>query len=97
MYSAVPFYLETLPTTLLMLCRSLHAEALQATASEGLALSPCVASGVGFEPGTFRTQGTEPTTEPQRHTPYLLCLLKANMKIEDLWLNLLALVDSTDG
>ena len=27
-----------------------------------------MAAGVGFEPATFRTQGTEPTTEPPRPT-----------------------------
>ncbi len=39
-------------------------EALQATTSEGLAQGPYVAARVGFEPATFRTQGTKPTTEP---------------------------------
>jgi len=32
----------------------------QATASEGLAQGPYVVDRVGFEPATFRTQGTEP-------------------------------------
>ena len=34
--------------------------------SEGLAQGTYVAARVGFEPATFRTQGTEPTTEPPR-------------------------------
>jgi len=34
--------------------------------SEGLAQGPYVAAGVGFEPATLRTQGTELTTEPSR-------------------------------
>src|SRR6218665_1561109 len=36
------------------------------TTSEGLAQVPYVAARVGFEPATFRTQGTEPTTKPRR-------------------------------
>ena len=32
--------------------------------NDGLAKGPYVAARVGFEPMTFRTQGTEPTTEP---------------------------------
>ena|SRR6218665_380585 len=36
-----------------------------ATVSEGLALGHYVAAGVGFEPTTNRSQGTELTTEPQ--------------------------------
>ena len=51
---------EALPITALILFRSLHAEALQATASEGLAQGPHVAARVGFEPATLRTEGTEP-------------------------------------
>ena len=35
--------------------------------NEGLAQGPYVAAGVGFEPETFRTQGTEPTTEHHAH------------------------------
>ena len=31
-------------------------------------LGPSVAARVGFEPATFRTQGTELTTEPPRPT-----------------------------
>ncbi len=36
------------------------------TTSEGLAQGHYVAARVGFEPATFRTQDTEPTTEPPR-------------------------------
>ena len=55
---------EALSTTALILCRIQHAEALQATVSEGLAQGPYVAAGVGFETATFRTGSTELTTEP---------------------------------
>src|SRR6218665_1781751 len=41
---------------------------LWATGSEGLAQRPYVAARVGFEPATFRTQGTESTTEPPHPT-----------------------------
>src|SRR6218665_286623 len=61
----VHYYSETLPTIALILCRCLHAEALQATASEGLAQGPYVAAGAGFEPATIRSKGTTlqcPTT-----------------------------------
>ena len=51
---------EALPTTALIPRRSLHAKVLQATASEGLAQGPYVVAGVGFEPATLRTEGTEP-------------------------------------
>src|SRR6218665_472178 len=43
---------EALPTTTSILRRSLDAEALWATASEGLAHGPYVAVRVGFEPPT---------------------------------------------
>ena len=43
-------------------------KALQTAASAGLAQDPHVAAIVGFEPATFRAQGTEPTTEPLRPT-----------------------------
>ena len=53
---------EALTTTALILCRSQHAEALLATASEGLSQGPCghVAAGVGFEPATLRMEGAKP-------------------------------------
>ena len=60
----VHYYSEVLPTTAFILCRSYHAKALHETVSERLAQGPNVAARVGFEPATFRTQGTEPTTEP---------------------------------
>ena len=50
--------LKALKTTAFILCRSQHIEALQATASEGLAQSPYVAASVGFEPPIMRTQDT---------------------------------------
>ena len=45
---------EALLTTALLLCRSLHAEALQATAREGLAQGPYFAARVGFESATLQ-------------------------------------------
>ena len=36
--------------------------------SDGPAQRPYVAARVGFEPATFRTHGTEPTTKPARPT-----------------------------
>src|SRR6218665_3520329 len=40
-----------------------HAEAPQATASEGLVQGPYVEARAGFEPVTFRTKGIESTNE----------------------------------
>ena len=57
-------YSEVLSNTALILCQSKHAEALQATTSEWLAQGHYVATREGFEHATFRTKGTEPTTEP---------------------------------
>ena len=51
-----------------ILCRSSHTKALQATMSEGLAQGPYMAARVGFEPATYRTQGTESTSEPTHPT-----------------------------
>ena len=48
----------------LTLCWSLHAEALQATASEGLAQGRYVAARAGFEPAT---PGRKALTLPMRH------------------------------
>ena len=45
-----------------------HAEAPQATASEGLAQGPYVAARVGFEPTALRTKGVESTNEPPHPT-----------------------------
>src|SRR6218665_1030277 len=39
--------------------------------AEGLSQGPYVVTRVGFEPPTFRTQGTKPTTEPPRPTALL--------------------------
>ena len=54
----------------LTLCRSLHAEALEATASEGLAQVPYVAASAGFEPLRF---GRKASTLPMCHhsPPYM--------------------------
>src|SRR6218665_3004201 len=41
-----------------------HAEAPQATASEGLAKGPYVAAGAGVEPMTFWTKGVDSTNAP---------------------------------
>ena len=41
-----------------------HAEAPQATASEGLAQCPYVSARAGLEPATLRTKGDESTNEP---------------------------------
>src|SRR6218665_58755 len=43
--------------------------------SEGLAQGPCVATRVRFEPATFWTQGTEPTTEP----PHLIIVTSLSL------------------
>ena len=45
-----------------------HAEASQATASEGLAQSPYMAARAGFEPATLRTKGVESINEQLRPT-----------------------------
>ena len=45
-----------------------HAEALQATASEGLAQCLYVAARAGFEPATFQAKGVESTNEPPHST-----------------------------
>ena len=46
---------EALPTTEIDTVWSLHAEALQATASEGLAQGPYVVTRAGFEPATLKS------------------------------------------
>ena len=45
-----------------------HAEAPQATASEGPAQGPYMEARAGFEPTTVRTKGDESTNEPPRPT-----------------------------
>src|SRR6218665_593025 len=50
----------------LPLCRSYHAEALQATMSEGLAQGTYVAAIAGFEPTALRSKGIDSTNAPPR-------------------------------
>jgi len=45
-----------------------HAEAPQATVSEGLAQGPYVAARAGFKPVTLRMKGVESTNAPPRLT-----------------------------
>ena len=45
-----------------------HAEAPQATVSEGLAQGPYVAARAGFDPMTLRTKGVDTTNGPPRFT-----------------------------
>jgi len=52
----------------LTLCRSLHAKALQATVSEGLAQGPYVAARAQFKPTTLRSKSIDSTNEPPRIT-----------------------------
>ena len=47
------------------LCRSLQAEAVQATASEELAPGPYIAARAGFEPATLWSKGNDSTNAPQ--------------------------------
>ena len=62
---------EALPTKALTLCRSLHAEAQQATPSEGLAQCPYVATIAGFEPAILRSKGINSTNAPPRPTKWI--------------------------
>ena len=55
----VYYYSEALPTTALIMCHSQHAEAQQATVSEGLAQGPYVSARVGFEQAAILAQSTE--------------------------------------
>ena len=59
---------EVLPPQQMTLCRSLHAEALQATASEALAKGSYVAARAGFEPATLRSEGINSTDAPPSPT-----------------------------
>ena len=52
---------EALPITPVDAVWSLHAETLQATASDGLARGPYVAARAGFEPTTLRSKGSDST------------------------------------
>src|SRR6218665_3879652 len=56
----------------LTLCRSLHAEALEATASEGLAQGPYVVARAGFEPLTLWSKGIDSTNAPP--CPTYVCM-----------------------
>src|SRR6218665_677013 len=65
------YYSEALPTTALILCRSLHAEALQATASEGQGhYTGWLEWDSNLQP--FRQKAPNPTTEPPRPTTIIL-------------------------
>ena len=56
---------EALPTTAIdTVSEFTHAEALQATASEGLAQGPYMAARAGFKPTTFRSKGVVSTNAP---------------------------------
>ena len=55
------------------MCRSQHAEALQATASKGLAQGPYVATRAGFELATLRSKDIDSTNAPPRSKKYDGC------------------------
>src|SRR6218665_3629611 len=59
----------------LTLCRSLHAEALQAIAGKGLAQGPYMAARAGFEPTTLRSNGVASTNAPPCPTTMIVCML----------------------
>ena len=59
--SPSPLLLRGTPDTAQIPCRSFTP---QATASEGLAQGPYVATRAGFEPTTLRTKGNDSTNEP---------------------------------
>src|SRR6218665_505910 len=65
--TAGAFQRRSLPHQL-RLFRSLHAEALQTTISEGLAQGPYVAAKAGFEHTTLRSKGIDSTNAPPRPT-----------------------------
>src|SRR6218665_469584 len=54
----------------LTLCRSLHAEELQATVSDGLAQGPYVAIRPGFEPTTLQSKAMNSTNAAAHLTNY---------------------------
>src|SRR6218665_648770 len=66
--SSSPLLLRGVPDCSIDTVSEPHAEALQATASEGLAQGPYVAASIAFEPATLRMQDAEHTTEPSRPT-----------------------------
>src|SRR6218665_2329004 len=55
---------EALPRQQSLLCRSSHAEALQAIAGKGLAQGPYMAARAGFEPTTLRSNDVASTNAP---------------------------------
>ena len=57
----------------LTLCRSLHAEALQAIAGKGLAQGPYMAARAGFEPTTLWLNGVVSTNAPPCLDPPVMC------------------------
>ena len=64
----------------MILCRSLHAETLQATASEGLAQGSYVAVRAGFEPVTLHSKFIDSTNAPPRPTR-LVCRYHNHQRI----------------
>ena len=56
----------------LTLSRSLHAKAIQATVSEGLAQGPYLAARAGFEPTTLQSIGVVSTNAPPSPTKWSL-------------------------
>ena len=60
----VHYYPEALPTVADTMSELTRRSATDNFASEGFAEGPYVAARVRFEPATFRTLGTDPTTEP---------------------------------
>src|SRR6218665_870484 len=75
----------------LTLFRSLHAEALQATASEGLAHSPYVTATAGFEP---RPSSRKASTLPMRHHAHTTTITTTNTTPLQQLLLLLLLTDN---
>ena len=59
---------EALPTTALILCRSEHTQALQATVSEGLVQGPYIRGVWESNPRAFGRKTPNSTTEPPSHT-----------------------------
>src|SRR6218665_1808829 len=67
----VHYYSKALQTQHGYYVSEFHAEAPQATVSEGLAKGPYVAARVGFEPTTIRMKGVESNNETL-YAPHLL-------------------------
>src|SRR6218665_145345 len=70
----VHYYSDALPITALPLFPNCHVEALESTVSEGVTY---MAAKAGFEPATFRMQGTELTSEPPCPTSVFRCITPA--------------------